>query len=83
MKKLAIALAAAVPIALLCWALYLLLAGASDPAVLDHRYRRAAYVVTWAIQLGYLAWVGAKWRAEKRKAARRAVDAAQVMAHPR
>ncbi len=42
-----------------------------DPAaILDHEYRIAAYVVTWVIQLGYLAWLGLKWRAEKRKAVR-------------
>jgi hypothetical protein len=28
----------------------------------------AAYIVTWVIQLGYLAFLGLKWRAEKRKA---------------
>ena len=39
-------------------------------AELDHEYRVAAYVVTWVIQLGYLAWLCLKWRAEKRKAAR-------------
>ena len=38
-----------------------------DPrAVLDHQFTVAAYVITWVIQLGYLAWVGVKWRAEKR-----------------
>ncbi|MGB7264723.1 MAG: hypothetical protein WBC92_04380 [Terracidiphilus sp.] len=41
-----------------------------DPAaILDHEYRIAAYVVTWVIQLGYLGWLGLKWRAEKRKRA--------------
>ena len=39
-------------------------------AILDHQFRVAAYVVTWAIQLGYLAWLGLKWRAQKREAAR-------------
>jgi hypothetical protein len=37
-------------------------------AVLDHQFRVAAYIVTWAIQLGYLAWLGLKWRAQKRNA---------------
>jgi hypothetical protein len=38
-----------------------------DPkAVLDHEFTVAAYVVTWVIQLGYLAWLGVKWRAQKR-----------------
>ncbi len=39
-------------------------------AILDHQFRIAAYAVTWAIQLGYLAWVGLKWRAQKRDAGR-------------
>lgn len=29
---------------------------------IDHAYRVAAYLITWAIQLGYLAWIAAKWR---------------------
>ena len=38
-----------------------------DPkAVLDHEFTVAAYVVTWVIQLGYLAWLGMKWRSQKR-----------------
>jgi threonine/homoserine/homoserine lactone efflux protein len=44
----------------------------SQAAVLDHQFVIAAYTVTWALQLGYLAWLGLKWRAEKRNAARRA-----------
>ncbi len=39
-------------------------------AVLDHRFLVAAYVVVWVIQLGYLAYLGLKWRAQKREAAR-------------
>ena len=39
-------------------------------AILDHQFRVAAYAVTWAIQLGYVAWLGLKWRAQKRDAAR-------------
>ena len=39
-------------------------------ALLDHQYLVAAYAVTWAIQLGYLAWLGLRWRAQKRLAAR-------------
>ncbi|MFY9938680.1 MAG: hypothetical protein WAK33_17495 [Silvibacterium sp.] len=27
-----------------------------------HRHLVLAYVATWVIQLGYLAYVGAKWR---------------------
>ncbi len=39
-------------------------------AILDHRFVVAAYSITWVIQLGYLAWLGFKWRTEKRKSAR-------------
>jgi hypothetical protein len=39
-------------------------------AILDHHFRIAAYVVTWVVQLGYLARLGLKWRAQKREAAR-------------
>jgi hypothetical protein len=35
-------------------------------AILDHQFTVAAYVVTWVIQLGYVVWLGFKWRAEKR-----------------
>ncbi len=35
--------------------------------ILDHQFVTAAYVVTWIIQLGYLALLAAKWRAERRK----------------
>jgi hypothetical protein len=39
-------------------------------AILDHQFRIAAYAVTWVIQLGYLAWLGLRWQAQKRDAAR-------------
>jgi threonine/homoserine/homoserine lactone efflux protein len=39
-------------------------------ALLDHQFVVAAYSVTWIIQLGYLAWLALKWRAQKREAAR-------------
>jgi CcmD family protein len=39
-------------------------------AILDHQFLVAAYCVTWTIQLGYVAWLGMKWRAQKREAAR-------------
>jgi hypothetical protein len=43
-----------------------------NPAkVIDHQFVVAAYTVTWAIQLGYLAWLGLKWRSEKRNAEQR------------
>jgi threonine/homoserine/homoserine lactone efflux protein len=42
-----------------------------DPSeILNHQFTVAAYVITWAIQLGYLAWLALKWRAQKREAAR-------------
>jgi hypothetical protein len=75
MKKLAIGLLFALPVALLGWACFLILFAPSEPpadwmrqmsvvdhdalvAHLDHLYLVAAYAVTWAIQLGYLAWLG-------------------------
>ncbi len=39
-------------------------------ALIDHQYLVAVYVVTWAIQLGYLAWLGLRWQGQKRTAAR-------------
>ena len=36
----------------------------------SNQFTVAAYVLTWAIQLGYLAWLGLRWRAQKRDAAR-------------
>ncbi|MDE3150160.1 MAG: hypothetical protein KGL37_11890 [Acidobacteriota bacterium] len=42
-----------------------------DPrAILDHEFMVAAYVATWVIQLSYLAWLGFKWRAQRRREAR-------------
>jgi hypothetical protein len=48
---------------------------AHDVAVapIDHAFRVAAYIVTWAIQIGYLAWLGLKWRVQRRAAASRGV----------
>jgi hypothetical protein len=38
-----------------------------DPkAILDQQFTVAAYAVTWIIQLSYLAFLGLKWRNEKR-----------------
>ena len=37
-------------------------------AILDHQFVVAAYTITWVVQLGYLAWLGMKWRTEKRNA---------------
>jgi hypothetical protein len=39
-------------------------------AILDHQFLVAAYAITWAIQLGYLAWLGLRWRTQKRQAER-------------
>ena len=44
-------------------------------AVLDHQFLVAAYAITWALQLGYLAWLGLKWKSEKRNAERRSRQA--------
>jgi hypothetical protein len=42
-----------------------------DPvAQIDHHFVLAAYTITGVLQLGYLAWVGLKWRAEKKAAER-------------
>jgi len=47
-----------------------------DPVqVLDHQFVVAAYTVTWVLQLSYLAWLGLKWRTEKRAADRHGKDA--------
>ncbi|MGA2653016.1 MAG: hypothetical protein ABSF28_21050 [Terracidiphilus sp.] len=37
-----------------------------EKAILDHQFVVAAYTVTWVIQLGYLAWLAFKARAQKR-----------------
>ena len=43
-----------------------------DPAAqIDHQFVVTAYTITWVLQLGYLAWVGLKWHAEKKAAERR------------
>ena len=39
-------------------------------AILDHQFLVAAYAITWILQLGYLAWMGMKWRAQQRAAER-------------
>lgn len=35
-------------------------------APIDHAFRAGAYLITWAIQLGYLAWIAFKWNSEQR-----------------
>ena len=42
-----------------------------ERSILDHQFVVAAYTVTWVIQLVYLAWLGLKWRSEKRSAERK------------
>jgi hypothetical protein len=46
-----------------------------ERAVLDHQFVVAAYTITWVIQLSYLAYLGLKWRSEKRNAERRSRNA--------
>jgi hypothetical protein len=81
MTKNLLRLAALVPLGLFALALYLVLSGPPQPAFnnphkaaivahLDHLFRMAAYAITWAIQLGYLVWLGFKWQAQKQSAAR-------------
>ena len=84
MKKLALGLIVAVPLALLAWTAHLIFSAPpadwnqnptdaqleAAAAMRDHLYMQAAYTVTWAIQLGYLAWLGIKWRAQKHEAER-------------
>jgi hypothetical protein len=41
-------------------------------AILDHQFLVAAYVVTWALQLGYLLHIVLRWRAQKQDASRSA-----------
>ena len=49
-----------------------------EGAILDHQYRVAAYLVTWLVQLGYLIWLGMKWRTQKRDAERLGIDSAKA-----
>jgi hypothetical protein len=79
MKKLALGLMIAVPLALLAWTFHLIFSAPpadwnlnatqaqldAAAALRDHLYMQAAYTVTWAIQLGYLAWLVMKWQAQK------------------
>jgi hypothetical protein len=39
-------------------------------AILDHQFTVSAYAITWIIQLGYLAWLAVKWRAQRHKLVR-------------
>jgi len=42
-----------------------------ESAILDHQFVVAAYAIVWIIQLGYLSWLGLRWQAQKRAAARK------------
>ena len=72
MKKFFFRLLAVVSVVLFAWALYLVVSGPPEPALiapdhdavvakLNHLYTVAAYAITWAIQIGYVAWLGMKW----------------------
>ena len=74
---------AIIPIALFVLAAYSVLSGPPEPgfadpdkaaviARLNHLFLVAAYAITWAIQLGYVAWLGLKWQSQKQEAARTA-----------
>ena len=39
-------------------------------AVIDHQFVVAAYIITWSLHLGYVAWLFLKWRTQKREADR-------------
>ena len=81
MKKLTTALLVLVPVGLLVWAIVLMVSAPASPpfevrlknpdlfealkAIVDQAYLKAAYVIVWAIQIGYLAWLALKWRAQR------------------
>lgn len=81
MKKNLLLLAALVPLCLLALAAYNVLSAPPEPpfgaanrdaviARLDHLFLTAAYAMTWAIQLGYLVWLGFKRREQKQEESR-------------
>ncbi len=83
MTKNLLRVAALVPLGLLAWASYLVLFSPPEPAFnapdkaaviahLDQLFLTAAYCMAWAIQLGYLVWLGFKWQAQKQSAVCRA-----------
>ncbi len=77
MKKLAIGLFAAAVAALYGWAYYwafYLFQPTSRNKIIDHHFLVGAYTITWTIQLGYLVWLGLKWRSQQRDAARTSRD---------
>lgn len=79
MKKIVFGALAVISACLFAWVFYLVLSSPPEPAYgaanraaviahLDHIFRVAAYSITWAIQLGYVALLGLKWQAQKRQA---------------
>lgn len=69
---------AIIPIALFLVAVYSVLFAPPEPAFnapdkaaviarLNHLFTVAAYSITWAIQLGYVAWLGLKSQAQKQE----------------
>jgi hypothetical protein len=79
MKRFFFLLLALISAALFARVAFLVLASPAEPALnapnhdaivaqLNHMFRQAAYAITWAIQLGYLAWLGLKWRTQELRA---------------
>lgn len=75
MKKTLFLLLALISAGLFVRVAYLVLGSPAEPALnaanhdavvaqLNHMFRQAAYAITWAIQMGYLAWLGLKWSAD-------------------
>lgn len=73
MKKIFFSLLAVIAAGLFVRVAYLVLSSPPEPALtapdhdlvvaqLNHSFRQAAYTITWAIQLGYVAWLGLKWQ---------------------
>lgn len=76
MKKAFFTVLALVAAGLFVRVAYLVLSGPPEPALnapnhdavvaqLSHMFRQAAYTITWAIQLGYVSWLGLKGQAQK------------------
>ncbi len=42
----------------------------SPAQIIDHQFVVAAYIITWSLHLGYVAWLFMKWRSQKREVAR-------------
>jgi hypothetical protein len=73
MKKVFFSLLAVIAVGLFIRVAYLVLSSPPEPALtapdhdaavaqLNHIFRQAAYTITWAIQLGYVAWLGLNWQ---------------------